>query len=59
MPKLTRVEISYRHHSVDVTDAQVIEARKGDKQFEALLASVEGKFKPSPSQNNKTEFVIE
>jgi hypothetical protein len=59
MPKLTRVETTHTYHSVDVTDAQVIEARKGDKEFEALLSLVQGKMKTTRPSDSKTEFVIE
>jgi hypothetical protein len=59
MPKLTRVETTHTYYSVDVTDAQVIEARKGDKEFEALLSLVQGKMKTTRPSDSKTEFVIE
>jgi hypothetical protein len=59
MPKLVKVETTHTYLAVDVTDAQVTEARKGDREFEALLASVQGKMKISRPSDSKTEFVIE
>ena len=59
MPKLVKVETTRTYFTVDVTDAQVTEARKGDKEFEALLASVQGNFKTSYPTDKSTEFAIE
>jgi hypothetical protein len=59
MPKLVKVETTHTYLAVDVTDAQVTEARKGDREFEALLASVQGSFKTSHPTDRSTEFVIE
>ena len=59
MPKLVKIETTHTYLAVEVTDAQVTEARKGDKEFEALLASVPGGFKISHPTDKTTEFVIE
>ena len=59
MPKLTRVNSDLRYYSVEVTDAQVVEAQKGDKQFEALLKLVGGNMKLANSENGRIEYIIE
>ncbi len=59
MPKLVKIETTHTYLAVEVTDAQVTEARKGDKEFEALLASVQGGFKISHPTDKSTEFIIE
>ena len=59
MPKLVKVETTHTYYSVNVTDAQVTEARKGDRKFESLLASVQGGFKISHPTDKSIEFVIE
>ena len=59
MPKLVKVETTHTYLAVEVTDAQVTEARKGDKEFEALLSSVQGGFKISHPTDKNIEFVIE
>jgi len=59
MPKLVKIETTHTYYAVDVTEAQVTEARKGDKEFEALLASVQGGFKISHPTDRSTEFIIE
>jgi hypothetical protein len=59
MPKLVKVETTHTYLAVEVTDAQVTEARKGDKEFEALLASVQGGFKTSHPTDRSIEFIIE
>jgi hypothetical protein len=59
MPKLVKIDTTHTYYAVDVTDAQVTEARKGDKEFEALLASVQGGFKISHPTDRSTEFIIE
>ena len=59
MPKLTRVNSDLRHYSVEVTDAQVIEAQKGDKQFEALLKLVGSDMKLINTENGRIEYIIE
>ena len=53
-------EIITKNEQIDLNkDTQVTEARKGDREFEALLASVQGKMKISRPSDSKTEFVIE
>jgi len=59
MPKLVKIETTHTYLAVEVTDAQVTEARKGDKEFEALLASVQGGFKTSHPTDRSIEFIIE
>ena len=59
MPKLVKIETTHTYLAVEVTDAQVTEARKGDKEFEALLASVQGGYKISHPTDKSTEFIIE
>ena len=59
MPKLVKIETTHTYLAVEVTDAQVTEARKGDKEFEALLTSVQGGFKISHPTDKSTEFIIE
>jgi len=59
MPKLTRVNSDLRYYSVEVTDAQVIEARKGDKEFENLLKLVGSDMKLVNSENGRVEYTIE
>jgi hypothetical protein len=59
MPKLTRVETSYTYHSVEVTEAQVLEAKKSNIHFVKLLNSVQNNMKPSRPLDGKTEYIIE
>ena len=59
MPKLVKIETTHTYLAVEVTDAQVTEARKGDREFESLLASVQGGFKISHPTDKSTEFIIE
>ena len=59
MPKLTRVNSDLRYYSVEVTDAQVVEAQKGNKEFEVLLKLVGKDMKLVNSENGRIEYIIE
>jgi hypothetical protein len=59
MPKLTKVETNYTYYSVEVTEAQVLEAKKSNKHFTELLELVQNNMKASRLPENKIEYIIE
>jgi hypothetical protein len=59
MPKLTKVETNYTYYSVEVTEAQVLEAKKSNKHFGELLELVQNNMKISRPVESKVEYVIE
>jgi len=59
MPKLTKVVSEQQHYSVEVTNAQVVEAQKSNRHFEELLKLVGNDMKLTKSIPNKVEYIIE
>ena len=59
MPKLTRVETDYRFYTVEVTEEQVLTAKKSDENFEALLELVQDDMEMVRLKDGGFEYIIE
>ena len=59
MPKLTRVETDYRYYSVEITEEQVLKARKSDEDFEELLELVYDDMEMVRLKDGGHEYIIE
>tara|TARA_B110000285_G_scaffold123969_1_gene140000 strand:+ start:64 stop:246 length:183 start_codon:yes stop_codon:yes gene_type:complete len=58
MLKLIRVEKNYSYYTVDVTEEQVLKAKKSDKDFESLLKLVSKDMKLDRSEEGEVEYYI-
>ena len=59
MPKLVKVISDQQHYSVEVTNAQVVEAQKSNQHFEELLKLVGNDMKLTKNIPNKIEYLID